>query len=64
VPFMLDYGERGVLLKMNLEQDIQQLETILNSEMVFDNKRIKASEWSQKYTLNVFEEEIKNLLRE
>ncbi|WP_427875192.1 glycosyltransferase [Flavobacterium sp. MMS24-S5] len=64
VPFMLDYGKRGVLLEMDLELDIKQLEAILNSEMFFDDKGIKASEWSQKYTLNVFEEEIKKLLRE
>jgi glycosyltransferase involved in cell wall biosynthesis len=62
VPFMLDYGERGLLLEMILEEDLQQLETILRSEMVFDNKRRKASEWSQKFTLEIFEDEIKKML--
>ncbi|HEU4788837.1 MAG TPA: glycosyltransferase [Flavobacterium sp.] len=62
VPFMLDYGERGLLLQMNLEQDTQQIETVLNNETVFDSKRKKAVEWSQKYTLDVFEEEIKKCL--
>ena len=33
VPFMLDYGERGVLLQMNLEQDVQQLKRLLNNEI-------------------------------
>lgn len=63
VPFMLDYGERGVLLDMILKQDIQQIKTVLNNEMVFENKREKALEWSQKYTINIFEEEIKKILK-
>jgi glycosyltransferase involved in cell wall biosynthesis len=63
VPFMLDYGERGVLLQMNLEQDIQQLETVLNDETDFETKREKASHWSRKYTLDVFEDEIKKMLQ-
>ncbi|MDR6846434.1 glycosyltransferase [Flavobacterium granuli] len=62
VPFMLDYGERGLLLQMNLEQDTQQLETILNNKRAFNSKREKAMEWSQKYTLDVFEDEIRKLL--
>lgn len=62
LPFMLDYGERGVLLKMILEQDVQQIETILESELIFENKREKALEWSQKYTIDVFESEVKKLL--
>jgi glycosyltransferase involved in cell wall biosynthesis len=63
VPFMLDYGNRGLLLKKDLEQDIQQLEKVLNSETDFDSKREKASHWSRKYTLDVFEGEIKKLLK-
>jgi glycosyltransferase involved in cell wall biosynthesis len=62
VPFMLDYGERGVLLQIKLEQDIQQLETVLNDKVDFETKREKASHWSRKYTLDVFEDEIKKML--
>jgi glycosyltransferase involved in cell wall biosynthesis len=72
VPFMLANGERGVLLQMalehssnwrsNLEQDAQQLETIINNEMIFEAKRIKASDWSRKYTLDVFDSAIKKIL--
>lgn len=62
VPFMLGYGERGVLLEMILEKDIQQLETLLKSENAFNNKRKKALDWSQKYTTDVFEKEIKIVL--
>lgn len=62
VPFMLDYANRGILLEMNLEKDIDQLNEILSDENSFFAKSKLASDWSQKYTTNVFEDEIKKLL--
>jgi glycosyltransferase involved in cell wall biosynthesis len=62
VPFMLDDGERGILLQMNMEKDVQQLEALLANESDFKSKREKASRWSRNYTLDVFEREIKKLL--
>jgi glycosyltransferase involved in cell wall biosynthesis len=62
VPFMLDYGNRGVLLEMNLDQDLEQLEVVLNNEMDFDAKRQKVSDWSRKYTLDVIDSAIKKML--
>jgi glycosyltransferase involved in cell wall biosynthesis len=62
VPFMLDYGERGILLQMNLEQDLQLLEVILKNEIVFEAKRNMASDWSRKFTLDVFDSAIKKML--
>lgn len=74
VPFMLDYGRRGILLQMtreicsdnhsNLENDVLRLGTILNDDVFFEDRRKKASDWSRKYTLDVFEEEIKQILRQ
>jgi glycosyltransferase involved in cell wall biosynthesis len=64
VPFMLDYGERGVLLEMNLEQDLEQLETVINNEVDFETKRKKASDWSRKYTLDVFDSAIKKMVEQ
>lgn len=63
VPFMLDYGNRGVLLDMHLEKDTLQMEILLKNETDFESKSKKASEWSRQYTLDVFEEEIKKLLQ-
>ena len=63
IPYMLDYGERGLLLHVNLEQDIQQLEALLTNESDFKSKREKASHWSRHYTLDVFEGEIKKILK-
>ncbi|HSN47986.1 MAG TPA: glycosyltransferase [Flavobacterium sp.] len=62
VPFMLDYGNRGILLEIDLEKDVNQLEILLGNEANYQIKRQKASDWSRKYTLDVFEEEIKKLL--
>ncbi|WP_281238887.1 glycosyltransferase [Flavobacterium praedii] len=63
VPYMLDFGERGLLLRVNLEQDIQQLEALFTNESDFKSKREKASHWSRHYTLDVFEGEIKKILK-
>nr|WP_315199069.1 glycosyltransferase [uncultured Flavobacterium sp.] len=62
VPFMLDFGNRGLLLKMNLDQDKQQLEAFLNNESEYAAKSHKAFDWSAKYTLDVFETEILKML--
>ena len=62
VPFMLDYGNRGVLLEMNLEKDINQMEILLGNEANYEIKSKKASDWSRNYTLDVFEQEFKKLL--
>ena len=62
VPFMLGYGDRGVLLEKQLEKDIGQIVALLKDEKIFFYKREKAALWSRKYTLDVFEKEIKKIL--
>jgi glycosyltransferase involved in cell wall biosynthesis len=63
VPFMLDEGKRGVLLDMDLVKDTTQIESLLHAPMDFDAKRVNASDWSRKYTLDVFVQEIVDLLK-
>jgi glycosyltransferase involved in cell wall biosynthesis len=63
VPFMLDQGKRGVLLDMDLEKDVEKVELLLKNQTDFDSKRENASDWSRKYTLDVFEQEIIDLLK-
>jgi glycosyltransferase involved in cell wall biosynthesis len=63
VPFMLDNGNSGILLEMNLENDIRQLEKVLDDESCFQMMSKKGSDWSRTYTLDVFENEIEKLLR-
>ncbi|MDO8316901.1 MAG: glycosyltransferase [Flavobacterium sp.] len=62
VPFMLDYGNRGVLLEMDLEKDILQIEMVLRNQSHFDSKQASGAEWSRGYTVDFFEAEIKKLL--
>ncbi|MNG33769.1 hypothetical protein D3C84_1200930 [compost metagenome] len=63
VPFMLDYGKRGIFLHKELELDIKLLENLLNTEPDFNSLRKKVSDWSRKYTLDVFESEIKKIVK-
>ena len=62
VPFMLDYGNRGILLEMNLEKDILQIEKVLNSQNCYEDMQNKGVNWSREYTTDAFEVEIKKLL--
>jgi glycosyltransferase involved in cell wall biosynthesis len=63
IPFMLDYGNRGILLVMDSEKDVLQVENLLRNEADFKSKSQKACEWSRQYTLDVFEVEINKLLQ-
>ncbi|MBS7231879.1 glycosyltransferase family 4 protein [Flavobacterium psychroterrae] len=62
IPFMLDYENRGILLEMNLDKDVNQIIEILNDETSFLSKSKLAIEWSQNYTTEIFEAQIKKLL--
>jgi glycosyltransferase involved in cell wall biosynthesis len=62
VPFMLDYGNRGVLLEFNLLDDVQQLEILLKDDNRYNRISQKAIDWSRKYTMDFFETEIKKLV--
>ena len=62
VPQMLDQGKRGLLLTGNLEVDIDNITSILKDNALYQQKATAALAWSQKYTLDVFEEEIKKLI--
>lgn len=62
VPWMLGDGERGILLKNNLKDDIDALDNQFNNLEQLKNMSIRAQKWSHQYTLDKFETEIKNLL--
>ena len=63
VPNMLQNGDRGLLLDFKLSQDIENIESILKDNNLYQDKVNKAINWSRKYTLDVFENEIKLLLQ-
>ncbi|MBX9808589.1 MAG: glycosyltransferase [Flavobacteriaceae bacterium] len=62
VPQMLDNGNRGLLLTGILEVDINNIKNLINNNELYQQMANDASTWSRKYTLDVFEEEIKKLM--
>jgi glycosyltransferase involved in cell wall biosynthesis len=63
VPNMLENGKRGLLLDLKLNQDVQNIESILKNNNLYQDKVIKAVQWSRQFTMDVFEDEIKLLLQ-
>jgi glycosyltransferase involved in cell wall biosynthesis len=63
VPWMLEYGKRGVLMNdQNLNLVTKKLESLLTTPEKLEIMANNASLWSREYTLDKFENEIKNLL--
>jgi glycosyltransferase involved in cell wall biosynthesis len=62
VPFMLDYGKRGVLIDYNLKSATETVLSSLSSLESLKSMSKNAFKWSQNYTLDVFETEIIKLL--
>ena len=63
VPYMLGYGDRGILITQNLKNVVN---TIKQGIEGFERLKIMSNEavkWSQQYTLDVFEAEIIKLLK-
>jgi len=63
VPNMLDNGKRGLLLTLNLQEDVTQIRALLQDSSLYQEKVNQAVQWSQQYTMDVFESEIKKLLQ-
>ncbi|WP_375239770.1 glycosyltransferase family 4 protein [Aurantibacter sp.] len=62
VPYMLDYGNRGFLIEPDLDQASKLLINEIKNKKRLTEKAELALNWSQKYTLDVFEEHIKALV--
>lgn len=61
VPFMLGYGKQGILIEPNCKDATTNiLENLKNNNLKLMSKL--ASNWSQNYTLDVFETEVAKLL--
>jgi len=63
VPDMLDKGERGVLLSMDLHSDVGQLQDLLNDSERYKQSSENGMNWSRKYTLDYFEQQIEEILK-
>jgi len=62
VPYMVDFGKRGLLLEIDLENDVNHILKLIQEQENYKAMALNGMEWSRKYTLDVFEEEIKLLL--
>lgn len=63
VPDMLGNGKRGLLLEMDPENDIHRIEAVLAHAAEYRSLAENAIDWSRQYTLDVFEHEIRQLLK-
>lgn len=64
VPYMLDYGTRGVLIGIELEEATQTIIKALEDKARLNVMSQAALQWSQQYTLDLFESEIVKLLKQ
>ena len=62
VPYMLEEGNRGILIEPNVENAVAEIENVLKSPKNYQEKVANAIAWSRMYTLDKFESEIKSLL--
>ena len=62
VPFMLDYGKRGILVTLDLDNDLRQISDCVFDETIYSTMSTAAQKWSQQFTLNLFEQKINRLM--
>lgn len=62
VPEMIGNQERGCLIQPNQDEVVTTLKSILNHPTQYQAMANKAMTWSRRFTFDVFETEIKNLL--
>lgn len=63
VDWMLDYGKRGILIEPDIESATRTIEDKLSDISKLQEMSENAMEWSQKYTLEYFEEAIKSVIK-
>ena len=63
VPTMLDFGNRGLLLTMDVKEDAEMIYDLIQNQSIYKEKAEKSMLWSRKYTLDLFESDIKYLLK-
>jgi len=63
IPTMLDFGNRGLLLSEDINQDATQLAALCSNQTDYNAKAKAAIDWSRNYTLDRFESEIKKIIQ-
>ncbi len=63
IPYMLGYGERGsIITNTNVNEIVKEIKFYIDTPKVYEDKILKANVWSNKFTLEFFEREIKKIL--
>jgi glycosyltransferase involved in cell wall biosynthesis len=63
VPYMLDYGNRGIILTNNLADDSKAIIDVIKNPDAYANQLIEAYNWSVEFTIDKFEDEIKKIVK-
>ena len=63
VPFMMGNGSRGIILKEQLNNDVNQIRNVLNNQEVYKKMALDGQTWSRQFTTDKFETEICKLLK-
>lgn len=59
---MLDAGNRGILLTLDVEKDAKQVLSLVNNKHKYEQMSQKAVSWSRQYTVEKFDNEINALI--
>ncbi len=62
VPWMLNNESRGILISMDLDEDVQKIVILLEDKTILEEMGQQGMEWSRQYTLDDFEFQIAELL--
>jgi glycosyltransferase involved in cell wall biosynthesis len=63
IPYMLDKGNRGLLLHLDLNKDVVAIQELVGNSIKFNAIVTRGIEWPREFTLDKFEREIKLLLK-
>lgn len=63
VPDMLGNGERGILLSMDLLSDMSEITNLIQQPENYLKKAKAAMQWSARYTLDYFEQQVEELIK-
>lgn len=62
VPMMIDFGHRGLALTLDLQKDVHQMRSLIEDKNKCDLMATQAKKWSQQFTMDKFEDEIRKVL--
>lgn len=62
LPYMLGDGCRGVVLELDIDKDLKQIQELISRPLEYADMAAQGLEWSRKYTLDLFESDIKKMI--